>query len=274
MCVDEAYVSHAAVTAASLAVHMPGRVVLHLCVLESGQEKCASNTFSALTEPIKHLLWTEIHSIPTHVELGLPPNWSRAQFNRSIGLRLLLPKILPNDLERVLYLDADTLALHSLDPLWFEPLDASTLVAAVTDRCYPEGVPTAINRTGRWHRYFNTGVMLINLGAWRSERLSDECLALMKRYSDRLTYPDQDVLNYVIRDRWRTLPGRWNVLVNCPYEAWPTIRRQQALLTQSSILHYAGPRKPWHRDFPCGPLRDTYQNFVRLLRKPNRVGVS
>ena len=79
--------------------------------------------------------------------------------------RIFLPELLP-DVDRVLYLDVDTLAMDSLEPLWATDLGGNYL-AARDQRVRGAGSATAPPSSG-WpgrEAYFNSGVLLLNLDA-------------------------------------------------------------------------------------------------------------
>lgn len=79
--------------------------------------------------------------------------------------RLFIAKLLPENVEKVLYLDADVLCIGSLKELF--NLDMSKCaVAAVLDSSLSESQHAAeIGVT----KYINSGVLLINLKLWREK---------------------------------------------------------------------------------------------------------
>jgi lipopolysaccharide biosynthesis glycosyltransferase len=95
--------------------------------------------------------------------------------------------------------------------------------------------------------YFNSGVMLINVGEWRRRKIPDACIALVEKH--QFVAHDQDALNCVLRGQWRELPERWNYQLYERHE-WPA---------DCALLHYSGRNKPWHCGYPSGarkPFRD------------------
>ncbi|CAL8979211.1 General stress protein A [Rhodoplanes serenus] len=159
-------------------------------------------------------------------------------FHVSALYRLKLDALLPTSYERVLYLDADTLVLRSLDRL-FDVALGSSIVAAVEDVGMLFGDPanreTARRGAGLAPEdpYFNSGVMLFDWPAMRAEQV-------MAKAIDRLAqidslYADQDALNHVLRGRWKRLPLRFNVL--------NAVDEFAAL--RPVIRHFTDHRKPW-----------------------------
>jgi lipopolysaccharide biosynthesis glycosyltransferase len=169
---------------------------------------------------------------------------------RASLFRLLLPRLLP-DLDRVIYLDSDIVVRDSLRPLWETELDGD-LLAAVRDA----GSPFPVGPLGTDWRglgldpsapYFNTGMLLIPLGEWRREEVSERALALLRRRQPR--WGDQDGLNAVVGRRWVELPRRWNLQSPDALGAglaWALWREDVELaLRDPAVIHYTDRDKPW-----------------------------
>src|SRR5439155_15542090 len=128
---------------------------------------------------------------------------------RMSRLRVVLPARLP-ELQRVLYLDADTLVGGSMAALWDTALEGAPVgaVANVTEPAMQAHVTSlGVERGG----YFNAGVLLVDLGRWREEGAT---AALTRFVADRPGLPwfDQDALNAVFAKRWKRLHPRWNAM--------------------------------------------------------------
>jgi lipopolysaccharide biosynthesis glycosyltransferase len=82
--------------------------------------------------------------------------------------------------------------------------------------------------------YFNSGVMVLDLKAIRTERIFAEALRWGLDNPDRCQMVDQDALNAVLDGRWQTLDWRWNA----------TNYLSGAMPKEPFIRHFAG-NKPW-----------------------------
>jgi lipopolysaccharide biosynthesis glycosyltransferase len=182
--------------------------------------------------------------------------------------RLLIAELLPRSWDRVIYLDSDTIARHPLSDLWTVDL-AGAILGAVRDDYVPTisspyGLPT-------WQQhgldpdlpYFNSGVLLIDLAAWRRHRIGEQALRYLADATEIRLF-DQDALNAVIAGRWRQLDIVWNVT---GYWRKPHRRtgRHQAILDDARIRHFAGHGKPWDPD-PLPGVPDTHLFFASLAR--------
>jgi lipopolysaccharide biosynthesis glycosyltransferase len=218
---------------------------------------------------------------PDDLCAGLPT----AGFTReATWYRVFAPNLLPN-LDRVLFLDADLVAMDSLETLWNTDVSDSYL-AAVTNVFEADHLARPLQiGLERPEEYFNAGVMLMNLELLRR----DGCVERMRTYgaehAHELHFRDQDALNAVLAKRRWELHPRWNVMNSFYAYEWGAHAFGYAALEEAKrnpgIRHYEGPdlNKPWHRRywFPHGEpyfehRRSTPWPEVRMVgrRRPLR----
>src|SRR5262249_2011803 len=102
-------------------------------------------------------------------------------------------------------------------------------------------------------RYFNAGVLVIDLEAWRAQGIGDRLRSAMSRLDGKFGFGDQDALNFVLIDNWVELPIEWDYLfVGLPGAVTPVVGSR--ILASDGIVHFVGPIKPWHDSFPEGPF--------------------
>jgi lipopolysaccharide biosynthesis glycosyltransferase len=157
--------------------------------------------------------------------------------------RLLIPKMLPNLTGRALYLDSDILVIDNLRQLWASTLTNGAVIGAVLD----EGVLRIRNRRDplfyklpRVTRYFNAGVLLIDLERWRAERVAERALEYLIQ-NPQTPYSDQDALNVACDGKWEQLEPRWNFQV---YEQVPRIADLPSE-ERPEVVHFVTREKPW-----------------------------
>ncbi len=170
--------------------------------------------------------------------------------------RLFLGEVLPASIEQVLFLDADLLVEGDLARLWVLPFDG----------CIVQAVPDAYARTNHLRRlgkvefsegirfdtgtpYFNAGVQLIDLAAWRAERIGQYAAAFLWKYGEQLAGRDQDALNCALAGRWKRLGPTWNLqeLPDRPRhweDGGATPDEMREALSAPAIVHFIG-WKPW-----------------------------
>ncbi|WP_110877230.1 glycosyltransferase family 8 protein [Franconibacter helveticus] len=155
-------------------------------------------------------------------------------------IRLLIGKYLPEHVTKVLYIDADIIIDASLASLW--TVDVEQYYAAVVRSSAPVAHLKKINVNAE--RYFNAGVMLLNLTRCRQDSIFERCLELIK--NNKFQFLDQDALNIAIANNVEFIDAKWN---------FDSFRAKTLLLTNDlahprrdiAIYHYTGKDKPWMR---------------------------
>ncbi|MGQ9574270.1 MAG: glycosyltransferase family 8 protein [Thermoguttaceae bacterium] len=186
--------------------------------------------------------------------------------------RVLIPRLLPASLDRAIYLDSDTVVLADLVRIWEEPFEGadclavqdlaapymdSELVLPNYRRCRPylasvRPVPNYRQLGLSSHaKYFNAGVLLMDLARWRAADLTSRLLGCLREHRRHVLWWDQYALNVVLAGRWRELDLRWNQIAHLfAYPSWrqspfdPKTFRQ--LRREPFIVHFASGNKPWH----------------------------
>jgi UDP-glucose/galactose:(glucosyl)LPS alpha-1,2-glucosyl/galactosyltransferase len=213
------------------------------------------------------------HEIPDERIAGLP-GIHQAGIPSTIWYRVDLPELLP-DTARVLYLDGDTLAVDSLEPLWQTDLGGN-YVAAVTNVFEPwnVGYPAALGLDLHGPRsYFNSGVLLMNLDQMRRDDSARAIREWALANRERLPWGDQDALNAVLAQRRVELHPRWNCMNSVLlFDAAADVFGAEAVAearARPGIRHFEGPgqNKPWHLLAPAD-IRAAYMHHRRATPWP------
>ena len=117
------------------------------------------------------------------------------RWNISTFFRLFLCTILPENIERCIYLDCDTVIRHSLEELW--EMDLEGKIVGAVDDCRSDRYKTELGLTTE-STYTNNGVLLIDLKSWREIEVEKDFLDFIIAHNGNITYVDQGVLNGVL----------------------------------------------------------------------------
>jgi lipopolysaccharide biosynthesis glycosyltransferase len=178
--------------------------------------------------------------------------------------RLFLAAAFSDDVDRLIYLDSDLVVLADLSQLMNLDLAGKT-VGAVLDYHAPNwGTVTCLRETGCASTpYFNAGVLVIDLAAWRRRQVSQRALEFLAANQSTVQYWDQDALNFALKGDWLELDPRWNRTSSfweqrkagsIPFE--PEVAEA---LMDPYIVHFASGRKPWQSFFhPDRKIFDEY----------------
>lgn len=255
---DERYALPLAVTLYSAVSHCSRPREVRLVVFDAGITDGSREKIARALEPFGcSLEWIEV-SLSAFSDLPLMSHISAATY-----ARLSIPDVIGADVEKVLYLDSDTVVEGDLAELWDTPLEGHAL-AAVRDSNAPRadaywgiqgfeelGIPPTAP-------FFNSGVMLIDVIAWRARSVSSRVVEYVAA-NQRVRTSDQEGLNVVLWDDWLELDPKWNQLVIphlLAFRGWE--RRERG------VLHFATSSKPWTR-FRWHPMFRVYDHFAKQL---------
>ena len=163
------------------------------------------------------------------------PEWLQL-FTIADFYRLFLWDILPPEITRVIYLDADIIANMDVSSVWKESVGSNGL-AAVEDpsvQFYSEKIRLLRDRVLARDRYFNAGMLLMERKAFCEHvRKLVECgFDFLRQYPDA-QFPDQDVLNFFYGQDCCLLPEQCNTIVS-----WK--RFQGCRNVEPAFYHYSG----------------------------------
>lgn len=197
--------------------------------------------------------------------------------------RLLMPRLVPDRHDRVIYLDCDLIVLGDLAELWDVPLGDRALLAAQDmtapwmdsavalenfAACAPylSAATALVNYEALGIApktpYFNAGVMVVNLARWRADDVAGRVLRYLRDHATFVRWWDQDGLNAVLHDQWGALDPRWNQIphiyryptqAESPFDA----ATFDAIVNDPKVVHFSARSKPWHGD-NTHPRRDLY----------------
>lgn len=259
--IDNAYAPYIAVTIRSI-VENNRRSELRIHVLTNGiSEKHLRRLHEAVGDSGRvHL---DIHIVDDSALHGLKTGvWTMRTW-----YRILLPDILPEDVHRVLYLDADTLVTDDLRELFATDMTDRSVAAVIDTQTLDE---RAFERCGYDPRklYVCSGVLLMNLDYWRANALADKLADYAERNAERIIFPDQDAINSICCDSKLILPLRYGILnaffLNDAFYAEPYAEQLRECLERPAIIHYAGCY-PWIKPFAVHPLNGEWTKYDKML---------
>jgi lipopolysaccharide biosynthesis glycosyltransferase len=172
--------------------------------------------------------------------------------SKAVYFRLLITEFIPDTVDKALFLDADIVVAGSLKELADYEFKDDQYLLAVDDVEIDEHVPRLNTLGFPVTRYFNAGVLLINVKAWRINKFSGKFIELANEYMDRLAWWDQDILNMFFYKDWKEMDAKYNA-----------IHLRKRLAVTPVVVHYAGTSKPWlyvHEH----PYKQLYWDYLKL----------
>lgn len=174
-------------------------------------------------------------------------------FAKEMYYRIFASRVLPETIDRALYLDPDMIVLSSLESLYHMDMGDAFFAAARSINLVSEATFKVRLKMPLDAGYFNSGVLLMNLQALRREQNPEDVLRYISVHRSRLALPDQDTLNALYHNRTILLdPIRYNFDARY-YGALHVASGGQISLENmpqsTCIVHYCGKQKPWHADY-------------------------
>ncbi|OXS61627.1 hypothetical protein B1A99_03145 [Cohnella sp. CIP 111063] len=243
---DNHYAQHLSVSLVSLLMNKSPGSSVHLYVLSTD-----------FNEENQSKLLASVAGFDAHVEFIQADASAYRDFRlftfvtRETFIRLSIPDVLPNTVDKVICLDSDTVVTGDIAELWQIDFKGHA-IAAVTDvgglyRCKDLSIPV--------QRYFNAGIYMMNLAKWREKEIGSRTLAYIAEHTERLIYLDQDGLNAILYDDWLEIADKWNVQTNMlTGKLWNKSRKP-------GIIHYTGQIKPWHFN-STHPYKKAYYDYL------------
>lgn len=276
LCIDNNYIMPCGVTMTSiLENHKEYLVTFHIIGLELTEE--SKNVLSKLCSR-----YNQAFILFYHINKDTLASYkSTLENSKHLSLatysRLYIEKILPNNLDKVLYLDCDIIVVNKLTELWDTNLNGYA-IAGVKDLYIINSRPDAFERLDYpiEKGYINAGVLLINLSYWRTENLMNKFLDFITRKKDCLAFHDQDIINGTLYDNMLLLPFKFNLINNYYMRGNTDIIGYETEIYEAMsnpvIIHFTSSEKPWS-SVCLHPMKREFVNYKKLYpwKKENLV---
>ncbi len=183
------------------------REIEHICVylVEDNVSEENKARWQAQAEEFgRELVLINAASIVEQIKaLGIPSY--RGSY--TTNFRMFFHTFIPDTVERLLYVDSDTVVAGSLAPLLTLDMEGKA-VAVVRESLTSEYIVDIGLAPDT--EYFNAGVTFINVVEWKRQDITGKLLDHIQNVRARYCNPDQDLLNIVLKDTKYLLPPEYN----------------------------------------------------------------
>lgn len=206
------------------------------------------------------LVWREIKPSENPFQSYEYSRWSPVIFYRCFAHRVF------PDIDRLLYLDSDTLICRDLTELFNTDLGDCALgavrdLAPTNDKYHIQGryVKDFSEKYLNNGEYYNSGVLLMDL------KKMEECEKLLLTSTVPLFYPDQDLINAALQEKIKSLPLKYNLApgLRVP-KIFPEEQAKEALLGGHVIVHCYSV-KPYHADRAPDAIYAMFSGHARAI---------
>lgn len=202
-------------------------------------------------------------------EVGLVDAPTTARYPKEIYYRIFAAKYLPDNLDRVLYLDPDLIVNGPLAELYNMPLDDYYFAAASHTGPLMQKVNEIRLDMEDDSPYINSGLMLMNLQRLRAEQNYDDVFNFIEKRRNTLILPDQDIISGLYGSKIFALDTfKYNMTerlfrLHAPFEKDLNL---DWVRKNSVIIHYCGRNKPWKENYR-GVLDVFYKEAVAKMQQ-------
>jgi len=240
-----------------------GRICLH--ILDCGIDEPSWTNYAALIDHVAAKANVEVTLVRHCIDMSPFAKFGEWKGSKAFWARLLIPDLLP-EVDRCVYSDCDMFFVADPREMLDALDDPNVLIAGHRDpsvTCVPSKYLSSYELWCQKHRvefdsatYVCSGLLAMNLAAFREEKIVEKCLAFAAENPD-IPLPDQTTLNRVCLRRKALLPDGWGLLT---YEC-------RAFDGRIKAIHYAVCRCwPWET---CR----TYQHVTWLAISKECVGI-
>lgn len=261
---DDNYAQHTAVAMASILLNTSNPAKIRFFIIDDGITDDKKSKIKGTAEGLQSTV-----EFITVKNKQLMQGFVSGEISRACYFRIDIPNILPAEVTKVIYLDCDLLLYDDIQILWNTDI-GDYPIAAVCDygimaskrlrrqkaKCI--GLPYKAD-------YFNSGVLIMNLDAWRKADYSGKVIEIVQK--NKFPNHDQDALNKVFMNNWYVLPLRWNVIPPV-FNLFMKILKSELLRKNAveakknpAIFHYAGGYKAWEYKLYQG-FNDQYYKYL------------
>ena len=264
---NEAYVSILGTSLYSLYENNKEEALLDVYIIQTGISEKSIKLLKSLADSFaRNIIIINFEDIKQRKELDFLEN----KFDISVMARLFADELLPKHLDRVLYIDCDTLVLRSVHKLFYMELGDKT-IAAVPEPTINLLVKEKIGIALR-QMYFNSGVLLIDLNKYREKKFRQRVLAYYDNIKESSVFSDQDAINGALCHHIKVLSPRYNFFANYRYWSYEALskyspsyriipkRVYESAKKNPVILHFAGDERPWYEG-NFNPYRKLYKSY-------------
>jgi lipopolysaccharide biosynthesis glycosyltransferase len=253
--INDAYVKYFAVCLTSI-LESAGDEALYIHIIGDDITERSKERILEL-KSIKNCSIEFIEVDPNMIDGVKAPTYNYVSTNTAYRLKI---GSIMQDLDRIIFLDADLLVTKSLLALWNTDI-SNYYLACVDDQAplnneFNDWMQNLKLPTG--YRYVNTGVCLCNLKKWREDNIEKHLFDAATNFYDVLKFPEQDILNIVCAGKTLKLLHIWNAM---PLQKYIATEEKEEAFSDPHIIHYACYNKPWI--YPDVSYADLFWKYAR-----------
>ena len=278
---NEKYVPHLAASMCSLCENNTHADEITFHIVSMGLSDDSKKKITELSSKYgRNTVFYEIGDIRERLSDSIGQNG----FDISVVARLFAGSILPDSINKVIYLDCDTIIIGDMLPFWNTNMNGCT-IAAVAEPVVTKSRRPLLNMLPS-HDYYNSGVIMFDLLKWREDGCEKIAIDYFFENSKILVATDQDVLNACFKGAIKTVAPKYNYGSYNIYYPYKLLRKlagaspyvSEEIYNDSKknpvIIHYLGEERPWRKG-NTHPYTNEYKKYLSMTEwkdNPDETG--
>ncbi|MDF7667524.1 glycosyltransferase [Orbaceae bacterium ESL0727] len=168
--------------------------------------------------------------------------------NKSMYMRLAVPRLINNKIDKFIYLDSDILCFADISPILNINIESVVCAVAVDSPCKKHIIKNTNRLNLLSQNYFNSGFLYINTKNWITFNTEEKVNKILSSTNKgQLIYPDQDALNMVLEQHILLIDKKWNYL----FTWMDNVEKESFFYHKKTLpyfIHFTGSRKMWYQE--------------------------
>ena len=188
--------------------------------------------------------------------------------------RLFIASLLPDDIDKIIYLDCDILIVDSVKQLWDEDI-SDYYCAGVLDCC--NTTVQEMLGISEEDNYINAGALYINLKKWREDNVEENFIEFIMNNQNRYYQHDQGIINDTFKNKIKIISPKYNLQGYFQYMPYKISKKFSGIdyeyyskgivddARQNPVfLHFCGANffRPWQNE--KHPFVNVYKKYAKL----------
>ena len=235
---DDNYIPCLAVAIHSLEKNASKKNNYRLIILHSGMSEKGQQEIKEFEQENIKIEFKDISNIENDLKDDLALRL-RDYYSSTIYYRIFIGTLFP-EYHKAVYIDSDVILLDDIANLYNTDLEGN-IIGAIPDGVVHDSKKlqdyVEVNDGVENKKYFNSGVLVIDLDKFREARVDERFVRILTKYNCDTIAPDQDYLNILCKDKVKYLPLSWDKMPDyCEHLDEKDLH----------LIHYNMFRKPWH----------------------------
>ena len=222
-------------------------------IISAGISKKNKNELNRLVKNYKRIIEIiELDNLETYFDFEFDTNG----WNPIVLSRLLIDKLIPDKIDKILYLDGDTIVRGNIEKFYNTNLKDKIIGMSIEPTIDKKRI-AGLNM-GKYP-YCNAGVLLIDMNNWKKYEAGKKVIDFLAINDGKLFANDQDAINGALKEKILIVSPKYNYYNIFDQYSYRFLKKIMSPIKyidkdvfyearkDPSIIHYLGEERPWRK---------------------------